>query len=182
MPRHVPFEGAGDCIFDPRRGLFWMGSGPRSHPAARDVVKDVFGAHCITLPLADACFYHLDTAFCPLPCGAVIYYPTAFTAAGLAAIHREVEPIDRIEIERADAERFAANSVCFERSVVLSGASAVLRRRLEERGCTLVVTPLDAFQRSGGSACCLTLRLDHRSRSSGASAGLLGRPAAAVSL
>jgi hypothetical protein len=34
---------------------------------------------------------------------------------------------------------------------------------LQERGYRVVETPLDAFQRAGGSACCLTLRLDHRS-------------------
>ena len=34
--------------------------------------------------------------------------------------------------------------------------------RLKERGYTVVETPLTAFQRSGGSACCLTLRLDYR--------------------
>jgi hypothetical protein len=27
----------------------------------------------------------------------------------------------------------------------------------------VLTTPLQAFLRSGGSACCLTLRLDHRS-------------------
>ena len=34
---------------------------------------------------------------------------------------------------------------------------------LEERGYAVIETPLHAFLRSGGSACCLTLRLDHRS-------------------
>ena len=34
-------------------------------------------------------------------------------------------------------------------------------RELEGRGYTVVETPLTAFQRAGGSACCLTLRLDH---------------------
>jgi hypothetical protein len=37
-----------------------------------------------------------------------------------------------------------------------------LWRTLEDRGYRVIETPLDAFQRSGGSACCLTLRLDHR--------------------
>ena len=50
------------------------------------------------------------------------------------------------------------------RNIVLSSASAALRRTLEERGYRVIETPLDAFQRSGGSACCLTLRLDHRSQ------------------
>jgi len=31
----------------------------------------------------------------------------------------------------------------------------------------VIATPLDVFQRSGGSACCLTLRLDHRLEASG---------------
>jgi hypothetical protein len=35
---------------------------------------------------------------------------------------------------------------------------------MEQRGYAVVTTPLAAFLRSGGSACCLTLRLDHRSR------------------
>ena len=38
-----------------------------------------------------------------------------------------------------------------------------LRGRLNDRGYKVVKTPLAAFLRSGGSACCLTLRLDHRS-------------------
>ena len=179
MPQHVPLEGAGDCIFDPRRDLFWIGSGPRSHPAAREVVQEVFGVRCITLPLIDPRFYHLDTAFCVLPCGAVIHYPAAFTAAGLATIRRNVGPTDRIELDRVDAERFAANAVCFGRTLILSSASAALRRRLEERGYTIIATPLDAFQRSGGSACCLTLRLDHCSRTSNATGVLADRVALA---
>jgi hypothetical protein len=39
----------------------------------------------------------------------------------------------------------------------------MLRRKLEQRGYAVAETPLDVFQRSGGSACCLTLRLDHAS-------------------
>jgi N-dimethylarginine dimethylaminohydrolase len=35
---------------------------------------------------------------------------------------------------------------------------------LEERGYTVIKAPLHAFLRSGGSACCLTLRLDHQTR------------------
>src|SRR3954466_12201385 len=30
MPQDIALEGAGDCIFDPARGLFWMGCGFRS--------------------------------------------------------------------------------------------------------------------------------------------------------
>ena len=78
MPDNVALEGAGDCIWDPQRRLFWMGSGFRSDPAAGPILERHFGAPCVPLALASPSFYHLDTAFCALPCGAVIYYPAAF--------------------------------------------------------------------------------------------------------
>jgi N-dimethylarginine dimethylaminohydrolase len=164
LPEGVMLEGAGDCIFDPRRELFWMGCGFRSDVGATRAIERELGLRCVSLPLADPSFYHLDTAFCVLPCGSVIYYPPAFTPGALAAIQARVAPEQRIALNRGDATRFAANAVCVDRTVVLSSAGAALRRALEERGYTVAETPLDVFQKSGGSACCLTLRLDHRSR------------------
>jgi N-dimethylarginine dimethylaminohydrolase len=170
MPEGIALEGAGDCIWDSGRRLFWMGCGFRSDRAAAAVVERQFGVRCIPLELADASFYHLDTALCALPCGAVIYYPGAFTPDALAALHAEVAPADRIALEPADAARFAANAVCFGRVIVLSSASMALRRALKSRGYTVGATPLTAFQKSGGSACCLTLRLDHASVTTSAQA------------
>jgi N-dimethylarginine dimethylaminohydrolase len=175
LPEGIMLEGAGDCIFDPQRGVLWMGCGFRSDVAAAMVMQRELRVRCIVLPLADPRFYHLDTAFCPLPCGAVIYYPQAFTPAALAAIHELVVPQDRIALNLADAARFAANAVCVGRTIVLSSLSDALRRKLELRGYAVVETPLDVFQKSGGSACCLTLRLDHR-----AIAAEAEQPAAAV--
>jgi N-dimethylarginine dimethylaminohydrolase len=163
LPDGVILEGAGDCIWDMRRRLFWLGCGFRSDGAAASVLERHFGHRCLPLPLADACFYHLDTALCALPCGGVMYYPGAFTPAARATIEAHVAPEDRIALDRADAERFAANAVCIRDTVVLSSCSTALRARLQRRGYTVVETPLHAFLRSGGSACCLTLRLDHRS-------------------
>jgi N-dimethylarginine dimethylaminohydrolase len=163
LPAGIMLEGAGDCLWDSRRNLFWMGCGFRSDAAAGPQLQRYFDVPTVTLPLADPSFYHLDTAFCALPCGGVIYYPGAFTKDGLAAIHRHVGPADRIALDRADATRFAANAVYAGRTIVLSSCSLALRCALERRGYTVVETPLDIFQRSGGSACCLTLRLDHAS-------------------
>jgi N-dimethylarginine dimethylaminohydrolase len=169
MPEGVMLEGAGDCIFDARRGLFWMGCGFRSDAAAAPVIAERFGVRCVSLPLADPSFYHLDTALCALPCGGVIYYPAAFTPEALSEIHARVAPADRIALSRADAARFAANAVCIDRTIVVSSASAALKRKLAGRGYAVAETPLDIFRRSGGSACCLTLRLGHQSRTIGAS-------------
>src|SRR6476661_6214616 len=90
MPIGAVLEGAGDCLWDGHRGTFWMGCGFRSDKTAAAVVEESFGTACIPLDLADPSFYHLDTAFCPLPCGGVIYHPMAFTAEARAAIERRV--------------------------------------------------------------------------------------------
>lgn len=181
LPASVMLEGAGDCIFDRHRGLLWMGCGFRSDVAAASVLERSFGVRCVTLPLADPSFYHLDTAFCALPCGGVMYYPGAFTEAARKAIHAQVAPADRIVLSRADAARFAANAVCVGRTIVLSSASAALKRKLADRSYTTVETPLDIFRRSGGSACCLTLRLDYQSRRATAGAPATSAAAAAAS-
>ena len=163
LPPGVMLEGAGDCLWDAHRRLFWMGCGFRSDAAAREIVAAQFGVPCIALALADPAFYHLDTCLSPLPCGAVMYHPGAFTPEALAAIHDQVAPDQRIALAPGDAARFAANAVSVGRTIVLSSCSETLRARLKERGYTVVKTPLAAFLRSGGSACCLTLRLDYRS-------------------
>jgi N-dimethylarginine dimethylaminohydrolase len=161
MPQNVALEGAGDCLWDASRGLFWMGCGFRSDAAAARVVEETFGELCVPLTLANPSYYHLDTAMCALPCGAVVYYPGAFTPAALEAIHARVAPEDRIALNAEDAAQFAANAICAGRTIVLSSCSEVLRGCLEARGYRVAATPLTAFQRAGGSACCLTLRLDH---------------------
>src|SRR5215813_10101493 len=163
LPDSVILEGAGDCIWDARRRLFWLGCGFRSDAAAAVFLERQFSQRCLPLPLADACFYHLDTALCALPCGSVLYYPGAFTPAARATIETHVAPEFRIALDRRDAERFAANAVCIGKTIVLSSCSSSLRTRLNASGYAVVETPLHAFMRSGGSACCLTLGLDYRS-------------------
>ena len=163
LPGNMIQEGAGDCIWDPHRRQFWMGYGTRSDLAAAEVIADYFGVECVGLELADASFYHLDTAFCALPTGDVIYYPQAFTEHARGAIKERVRPEQRIALDREEASQFSANAVSFDHCLVLSSCTDTLRARVEERGFTVLATPLHAFMRSGGSACCLTLRLDHRS-------------------
>ena len=163
LPRNITLEGAGDCVFDATRQIFWMGYGPRSDRTAREPVADTFGADTLALELVDPRFYHMDTALVPLPRGEVMIVPEAFSADGRNAIYDRVEPDQRIELAIEDSVRLAANAVCIGSTIVLSGASANLRARLHERGYTVVETPLDSFLRSGGSAFCLTLRLDRQS-------------------
>jgi N-dimethylarginine dimethylaminohydrolase len=140
-----------------------MGYGPRSSLAARDTVAEIFGVDVVALELADPRFYHMDTALAALPGGEVMYVPCAFTAAGRAAIGARVPPELRIAIDPRDASRLAANTVCIGDTLVMSACSRRLREELRQRGYRVATTSLAAFQRSGGSAFCLTLRLDRRS-------------------
>lgn len=182
--RHLPealiLEGAGDCVWDRARPMFWMGHGPRSQRDAARVVRETFGLETIPLELADPRFYHLDTALSPLPRGEMMYVPSAFTAEGLREIRDRVAPTQRIELGSRDAVAFAANAVCINDDIVLSGCSAALRRRLEAASYRVHATPLGAFHRSGGSAFCLTLRLDHRSASKPTALRQVSQPAAAA--
>jgi N-dimethylarginine dimethylaminohydrolase len=163
LPADLVLEGAGDCVFDATRRLFWMGYGQRSDAAARGVVMELFGHEVIALELADERFYHMDTALCPLSGGEVMYLPGAFTHAGRAQIRRRVASQDRIEIGPEDGGFLAANAVCIGKTLIMSGAGERLRAQLEARGYRVVRTPLPSFLRSGGSAFCLTLRLDRQS-------------------
>jgi N-dimethylarginine dimethylaminohydrolase len=163
LPEGLVLEGAGDCVWDRTRQLFWMGYGQRSDAAAARVVEDVFGAKVLALALADARFYHLDTALCALPKGEVMYVPQALTPAARDLIRGHVAPGERIEVDIEDAGQLAANAVCLGDTLLMSSCSSRLRARLHERGYRVTVIPLGSFLRSGGAAFCLTLRLDWRS-------------------
>jgi N-dimethylarginine dimethylaminohydrolase len=163
LPDGVVMEGAGDCLFDEARNLFWMGFGQRSERRAVDAVAQTFGLGVVPLELVDPRFYHLDTAFCPLPTGDVIYHAGAFTDEGRIEIARRVPESKRIVLSDEEATQFSANAVCVGRTIVMSRCTDSLRKRLERRGYQVAATPLDTFLRSGGSAACLTLRLDRRS-------------------
>jgi N-dimethylarginine dimethylaminohydrolase len=169
LPNGVFHEGAGDCIWDAVRGHFWGGYGPRSSQAALGAVGEVFGQAVVPLELASDRFYHLDTCFCPLAGGEVLYHPPAFTPAALAAIRARVAPAQRIEASAAEAAAFCVNAVNLDRTLIMARAPDSLRQTLGDRGYQLVEVDLDPFILSGGAAYCMTLRLD---RASGAAAAL----------
>jgi N-dimethylarginine dimethylaminohydrolase len=163
LPPDLVLEGAGDCIWDRSRRLFWTGYGQRSDGAARGKVAEVFGVEVMPIELVNPRFYHLDTAMCVLSRGEIIYFPNAFSHASRDAFEAHVAPQARIAVSDDDARQLAANAVCVDSTLLLSGCSDRLRAQLQERGYRVVATPLFSFLRSGGAAFCLTLRLDCRS-------------------
>jgi N-dimethylarginine dimethylaminohydrolase len=164
LPDGLVLEGAGDCVWDRTRQLFWMGFGQRSDAAASQVIDEVFGVEVVPLELADPRFYHMDTALCALPRGEVMYVPQALTPAAQGALWSRVAPDQRIEVDIEEASGLAANAVCLDDTLLMSSCGDRLRARLHERGYRVAVIPLGSFLRSGGAAFCLTLRLDWRSQ------------------
>jgi N-dimethylarginine dimethylaminohydrolase len=162
LPDGMVLEGAGDCVWDRSRQIFWLGYGPRSDADARSAVEKTFGVETLALELSDPRFYHMDTALCPLPHGDVMYVPEAFTPRARATI-RDVVKARRIEVGMDDACQLAANAVCIGDTLVMSACGPRLRAELEERGYAVMTAPLGSFLRSGGGAFCLTLRLDLQS-------------------
>jgi N-dimethylarginine dimethylaminohydrolase len=160
LPPGCVHEGAGDGIWDCHRGLFWTGWGPRSDLAAAGAIAAAFGRPAVPLRLATDRFYHLDTCFCPLAGGEVLYYPPAFSADALSAIRERVPAGQLIEATDEEAGAFCVNAVSLGRDIVMANPPPSLRRRLLARGYRVHGVDLAPFILSGGGAFCMTLRLD----------------------
>jgi N-dimethylarginine dimethylaminohydrolase len=164
LPEGVFQEGAGDCIWDADRHLFWAGFGPRSSKGSIAIIGRTFGEEVVALELASDRFYHLDTCFCPLAGGQVLYYPEAFTPAAQAMIRERVPTAQRIEATAQEAEAFCVNAVNLGAQLIMARAPASLRAKLNAHSYSLTEVDLDPFILSGGAAYCMTLRLDRSSQ------------------
>ncbi len=156
VPDDVYFEGAGDALFcgDTLFAGYRMRSDARGHQR----IGELLDCRVIPMELTDPYYYHLDTCFCPLSRDAAIYFPAAFDDYGRQVL-RELVP-ELIEVEASEARRFACNAVVVGSTVVTNTGCATLHAELTQRGFTPRETPLDEFVKAGGSAKCLTLRLD----------------------
>ncbi|HTL58526.1 MAG TPA: TIGR00300 family protein [Candidatus Limnocylindrales bacterium] len=159
LPADLPFEGAGDALLDRAGACLWAGYGFRSELDSHPYLARWLDIEVLSLRLIDPRFYHLDTCFCPLEGGWLIYYPQAFDAYSNRLIEQRVPANKRIAIGEADAVRFACNAVNIGRNIVVNETSAELQERLASAGFQAIQTPLNEFIKSGGAAKCLTLRL-----------------------
>lgn len=160
-PGGTLFEGAGDALFD--RGiasLLWLGYGYRSNAAALPYLQKSIDVDVQELRLCDPRFYHLDTCFCPLEGGHLLYYPAAFDQPSNAAIESRVPSGRRFAVNEEDAVHFACNAVNIGNRVILNFASRDLVDWLVSRGFKVIQTPMSEFIKAGGSTKCLSLRLN----------------------
>ncbi|PPS40683.1 TIGR00300 family protein [Chroococcidiopsis sp. TS-821] len=165
LPKDLPFEGAGDALLDREGRWLWAGYGFRSELDSHPYIAKWLDIEVISLRLMDERFYHLDTCFCPLSGGYLLYYPPAFDSYSNRMIEMRVAPEKRIAIAEADAVNFACNAVNIDSVVIMNKASDNLKQRLAKAGFQVIETPLTEFLKAGGAAKCLTLRVTEPVRS-----------------
>lgn len=169
------FEGAGDALVDTENRL-WVGVGKRSRSEVvselRELTKGYF-KEVLEMRLVDSKFYHLDTCFCPLSKGHILWYPGAFDtssywkAASLVG-HRSsgvyvhdtaFRPDMLIDVTEEDANNFACNAINVDEVIIANKLSDPLRERLNDLGYITIETDMSEFMKAGGAAKCLVLEL-----------------------
>jgi N-dimethylarginine dimethylaminohydrolase len=156
LPAERYFEGAGDALYCGETLI--AGYRIRSDVHSQQLVGQLTGSRVIPLELIDGHYYHLDTCFCPLAPGVAIWFPGAFDDYGRQALPQYVSKL--VEVRSEEAQSFACNAVVVGKHVVTNTGCPQLHADLKSRGYEPIETPLSEFVKAGGSAKCLTLRLD----------------------
>jgi N-dimethylarginine dimethylaminohydrolase len=155
-PAGLSFEGAGDALFC--GDTLYAGYRIRSDARGHQEIGKRLGVRVLPLELVDPYYYHLDTCFCPLARDAAIYFPAAFDEYGRKVLAANIPTL--IEVAEDEARSFACNAVVVGGMVVTNDGCPSLHEALRAAGFTPAATPLGEFVKAGGSAKCLTLRLD----------------------
>ncbi len=155
----IGFEGAGDCLLDRGGRWLWTGYGFRTEIEAHAEIQAFFDVEVVSIKLTDSRFYHIDTCFCPLTGGFLMYHPPAFDFDSRMAIESRIPSHKRIVVDTEDAGNFACNAVNVGNTIFLNKASDALKSRLLVAGFKVNEVDLSEFLKAGGSAKCLTLKL-----------------------
>lgn len=155
-PPGFAFEGAGDALFC--GDTLIAGYRQRSDAAGHQKIGAQLGVRVLPVELVSGSYYHLDTCFCPLSPGDAVWFPDAFDEYGQRAIESSVDRL--IAVDAEEAATFACNAVVIGRTVITNTGCPRLHDELQRHGYQPVATPLGEFLKAGGSAKCLTIRLD----------------------
>lgn len=151
-------EGAGDALYDRAGGTIYMGYNQRSSEAAANELTKALGIQVVPLELVSDRWYHLDTCFCPLTGGQVMYCPDAFSQASQQILQDNIG--DRlIPVSREDGLKFACNAVNVDDHIIMPLSSDELKTRLSNFGYTVHQLNMSEFLLAGGACKCLTLKL-----------------------
>lgn len=159
LDEKIGFEGGGDCLFDRGGPWLWTGYGFRTEIESHKEIAKFFEVEVVPIRLVDERFYHIDTCFCPLTGGLVMYHPPAFDYDSRIAIETRIPANKRIIVDTQDAGNFACNAVNIDDKIIVNKASDNLKSKLNQLGFEVIEIDLSEFIKAGGSAKCLTLKL-----------------------
>ena len=162
-PRETCFEGEGDAMFDENGGHLWAAHGVRTCRQSHKHVADAWHTPVTSLHLVDPRFFHLDMCFAPLSGGDLLYFPQAFDAASRARIEAAYPADKRIAVSELEATQFACNLINVGNRLIMGRVTTDLAERLRGLGYEVAELDLSEFQRGGGSAKSLALRLSDMS-------------------
>jgi N-dimethylarginine dimethylaminohydrolase len=153
LPEGLHFEGNAEALY--WNGILLGGHGVRSDRGALACVSHILGVDVVPFELKKP-YYHLDVCLTPIDAETALYYPGAFTAAGLAELARVVPKL--VPVDEAEAQALACNSMAVNDTVVMSTRRAprvaAILRGLKKR---VIELELSEFKKAGGGAKCLTL-------------------------
>ena len=86
------------------------------------------------------------------------YFPGAFDEYGRAVLKSRIDEL--IEVSPAEAESFSCNAVVVGKTIILNDGAPQLANSLRDLGFDVRPHQFTEFIKAGGSAKCLTLRLD----------------------
>lgn len=151
------FEGQGDLLKD-AKGNLWLGTGFRTDRVVLEELEHIFDSSVRPLKLVDPRWYHLDTCFCPLPNGELMWYPKAFDDSSQKIIRQQFTIT--LDVSEEDALLFACNSVYLLNNVFTPVCSHEIHIMLEKFGYHHMMVDLDEFLKAGGAAKCLVMDID----------------------
>lgn len=157
IPKEMSFEGAGDALF--LGDTLYAGYVPRTDIASHTYIAELLNIPVISLELINKNFYHIDTCFCPLTDGYLIYYPEAFDEYGKRVIEQNVPEEKRIVVNEEEASYFTCNAVNIGKTVVTNLTTTRFTELLKSKGFNHIQTDLSEYMKAGGAAKCLTLKI-----------------------
>ena len=156
LPEGVYFEGAGDALFC--GPILLAGYRIRSDVQGHQYLAKVLGKLVLPLELINRAF----TISIPVSALSHPARPSIIRPLSMLTAARCCKAMSRgcWRSTKRKAHRFAANAVVVGKTVVLNTGCDRLAADLRSWGYEPVATELDEFLKAGGSAKCLTLRLD----------------------
>ena len=151
----ISFEGAGDALFVGEQ--LFAGYGFRTDRESHGQLGRLLDTEVVSLQLVDPRFYHLDTCFCPLAPGVVMFAPEAFSPESARTVRRLVPHV--IEVPTRLAMSFICNGVVVGDHLLSSTGVEQMDQKLSIEGLATTSFPMTEFMKAGGGVRCLTLEL-----------------------